>query len=663
MILLSSALIVGLMHSLPMIYVRCRLGSEYKGIFPLQSADEEHYDVSIKTAMDGYYHHKNNYLFEGRDVRKGGVPPFFSEKILGYIGGKLNLSLSCWILVMRFLFPALAFLMMYGLFRSVNVSRYQALFWSFFNLLTPYLLYGWFDIVARPFFRVLSDNGWKALWYEQYAIANLPWARTVNPQFSGLFFLPALICLVKIIRGRKTWLWLILFLILGYVNFRLYFYFWSCLGALMAVAFVFSFLYRKRRILYPLGAVLLLGLIYGHSWVISLIFTPGSGINSHLPVISPGCVVAFLLILIGIIRSGKGSLASTDMILFFMMPIGVLVCMNQNILTGKIVQPWHYELFITPLLLSIALSILINREDVLNRICESMKRKLYQNHRLFLVVSVSLFLLLFIAGTILFFYYFKLSPNFKDAMFYIITGALGFLCLVIYFRIFLYLVVFTSLPVKRLVYYLGLGLLLLIFIQGLTRQAYISVRLKRRAVTNQYLAAPFRWLRENTPPDTTVLASFDVSERIPLYTHNAIYLCKNAYHEVIKSPEDRRERALNYFILTGYNLDSFRSVLAVWPYGYLFWRFQKIQAQKDLYSFTGENRVPDDVLNQVLGRFEEKSKNDITNIMNEYPLDFIFWGPEEQKFFKSPPANLPYLSKVYEDKTPVIIYKFDKISQ
>jgi hypothetical protein len=613
--------------------------------------------------MDGYYHNENNYLFEGRNERRGGTTPFSPEKILGYIGARLGLSLSCWIFAMRFLFPSLAFLLMYGLFRSLNVSRYQALFWSFFNTLAPYLLYGWFDIVARPLFSVLSGHGWHALWYEQYAIATLPWARTVNPQFSGLFFLPALIFFVKIVKGKKAWLWFFPFIILAYVNFRLYFYFWSCLGALMALVFIFSLIFPKRRILFPVGAVLLLGLLYGHSWIFSLIRAPGSGINSHLPVISPGCVAALLLILLGILLSRKRRLDHEDRVLFFAMPVGVLVCMNQNVFTGKIVQPWHYELFVTPLLLSIALSILISREDVLNRICESMKRKLYQNHRLFLVPSLSLFVFLFLGGTILFFYYFKLSPNFTDAMFYIVMGALGFLFIIIYFQIFIYLAVFASLPPKRLVYYLGLGFLLLVFMQSLTRQSYISILAKRRADANQYLAAPFTWLRENTPPDSTVLASFEVSECVPLYTRNTVYLCKNAFHEGIASTGDRWERALNYFILTGYDPDSFRSVLAVWPYGYLFWGFQKIEPEKDLYSFSAENRVPDDALNRALGRFEQKRKMDISKISGEYRLDYIFYGPLEQRFFKSSPADSPHLSRVYEDSTPVVIYKLNKISK
>jgi hypothetical protein len=657
LILVSFALLIGLIHSLPMIYVRVRLGSEYKGVFPLQSADEEHYDVSIKTAMDGHYYHKNNYLFEGRDNRTGGIPPLVSEKILGFMGKILGLSLSSWVFVMRFLFPTLTFLLWFALFRSLGIPRYQAIFWSFFNLLSPYLLYGWWDIFSRPVFRVLRDHGWKSLWYEQYAIATLPWARMVNPQFSGLFFLPALIFFIRILRGSKPWLWFSLFVLFAYMNFRLYFFFWSCLGALLLGGFILSILYRKPRIFVPLGLVLLLGLIFGFPRILALIVAPGSGIVSRHLIFSPGCLVSIILILFGIWFRKSWKLCSEDNILFFLMPVSVLVCMNQNVITGRIVQPWHYELFITPLLLTIALSIAIDRRDVLNRVCQSLRSRLFQNHRISLVFSLCLFVFLFIGGTILFFYYFKLAPNYKDAMFYIITGAFSILILIVYFRIFLYLVVFSSLPVKRLIHFFCLGLFLVVLFIGLTRQAHISIRMERKARQNQYLAAPFQWLMDKTPQDSVVLASFDVSERIPLYTLNTVYLCKNAFHEWNPSLEDFRDRALNYFILTGYDPSNLLSVLAQWPYGYLFWGFDKLVPEKDLYSFTGDNRVPEDVLNRVMSDFGEKRKSDLTKILGEYRLDYIFYGPEEKKFFKRAPENMPHLSKVYEDSTPVVIYK------
>lgn len=659
-VLISFALVTGVIHSLPMIYVWCRLGSEYKGIFPLQSADEEHYDVSIKAAMDGHYYHKNNYLFEGRATRKGGIPPFSSEKILGFIGGRLGLNLSTWISAMRFIFPALAFLLMFALFRSLEIPRYHAIFWTSFNLLSPYLLFGWFDIFSRPFFRVLRDWGLNALWYEQYSLATLPWARMVNPQFSGLFFLMALICLVKIVKAGKSWFWFPPFVILAYVNYRLYFYFWSSLGALMLFMIIFSIFYRNYRILVPISLVLLPGLLYGFPRILSLIKTPGTGIESRQFILSPGCLSAVIILLLGIRFLRSWNLSSENGILFFVMPASVLLCMNQNVITGKIAQPWHYELFIIPLLLSLPISMILYRRDILNRFCEYLRKKLFQNHRLSLILSLGFFILLFMGGVILFFYYFKLSPNYKDAMLYIMVGAGGLLALVIYFRIYLYFVAFSAFPAKRLVYFLSLGLFLVVLFSGLTRQAHISIRVERNARENQYLAAPFQWLRENARPDSVVLASFEVSERIPLYTHNAVYLCKNALHEWNPSRESFRQRALNYFILTGYDSSSFRSILAKWPYGYLFWGLKKIVPERDLYSFTDDNKVPDDVLTKALSDFEERRKTDILEIMKGYRLDYMFYGPEEKKIFISSPEKLPYLYKVYEDSTQIAIYKFNQ---
>jgi len=53
----------------------------------------------------------------------------------------------------------------------------------------------------------------------------------------------------------------------------------------------------------------------------------------------------------------------------------------------------------------------------------------------------------------------------------------------------------------------------------------------------------------------------------------------------------------------------------------------------------------------------EKRKITISFILREYKLDYIFFSPAEKDFFPVEPAAWLNLEKVYEDETPVIIYK------
>ena len=656
-ILLCSAVWVGLIHVAPTLYVLFRSGSEYKGIFPLQSSDEEHYDVNIKMAMGGYYRHQNNYLFEGWNDRTGGKFPFKSENILGFIGGKLGFSLGSWIFLMRFLFPAFAFLLVFSLFRSLNLPPFHALFWSFLNLLSPYLVYGWVDVLSRPFFTVLRDRGINALWYEQYGIAALPWARTVNPQFSGLFFLCAMIFLVQIIKGNKPWFWVIPSLAFFYVNFRLYFYFWSALGAVLFLAFILSLVFHNKKALFPLGVILALCLVGGLSYILKLLRSSAPWAYSHFPISSPGILFALILLLLGIVILKRFPLSSWDRVIFFAAPLVAIVTMNQNVLTGRIVQPWHYELFTTPLLVSLAAALLINRANLFPRLCDILRQKIGGNIRLSLLLHFLVLFLFFQGLVILFFYYFKLSPNFQDPLLYISTAAVCLFILTFLATVFFFMPRFPSLGREHLILGAGGILLFAIFMEAFNRQAFVSMRIYQDARQNQYLAAPFEWLRKNTPPHSAVLASFMVSEQIPLFTHNTVYLCKNAYYEYTPSQKDRWERAVNYFILTGYDEPDFRKTLSVWPYGSLFWGMSYLEPKMDLYSFNRGPLVSGETLNRLLDLFREKKNKERTKLIKEYSLDYIFWGPEERKFFKIQPSRMPSLSKVYEDSTPVEIYR------
>ena len=654
-------IIVGMVHVLPSIYVPLRLGGEYRGIFPFQSADEEHYDVRIKMAMQGDYRHRNNYLQEGW-TREHAGPRFRSEDILGFMGGIAGLGIRSWIFVQRLVFPMIAFILFYLIFRSFRLSSGISIFWAFFNLLAPYLIFGWFEPFTRPVHDFLSSRGFNFIWYEQYAITTPPWSRMVNPQFSGLFFLGGFLAILHLRRKKNQWMLFVVTLILLYINYRLYFYFWTTLGTLVFFLFVFMMIFGEKKKALPLGILTGIGVIVTgiFAWKYLGKFGGKGGfawMPSHAPVISPGCIIALVIGIIGVpfIKRFPDRFKGTEP-LFFAAPLVFIVTMNQNIVTGRIVQPWHYELFTGPLLVTLPLAILLNRARAAEWIRSGIARLAERMKLLAAGLSIIPLLVFFLGGGLLFFYYFYLAPRLSGALFYIGFAAIQLMFFAAFLQVFLTMNVKTGIRKEVFAAFLCAGLSVLAVSQGITRQSYISLRMTSQAQKIQPYAGAFEWLNQNTEPGETVLASFEISERIPLFTHNTVYLCKNAWHERAGSRKKRWNRAVNYFILSGYNEEQFREILEVWPYGYLFWGLRKLQPEKDVYSFGKNNLISPETLKNVLAKFREKRHVNYDYLVDEYSLDYIFFGPEERKFFKQSPSRFSFTEKVYGNSS-VTIYK------
>lgn len=648
------ALFTGIIHIIPHLYSFTVLPPSKYAIFPFQSADEEHYDVSIKATMEGYGASSNYYIREGRKATSGAGFVLKSERILGIIGRSLGLSIRTYVILMRFLFPAIAFLLIYAIFRSLDISPNASLFWAMLNLVAPYIFYLWFEPVMRPVFTVLRDNGFNLLWYEQYAGATLPYARMVNPQFSGLFFLGAMVSLVYLIRGKQRILWGIILAVLAFINFRLYFYFWSSLGAIIVFFFIFSIALKNKKALLPLGIIMLAGLIIGLPRALRLVKMDSDFPSTHWPIFSPGCLAAIIVLFLAVLYYRRKKPGSVSSVILFTMPLIVLVTMNQNVITGRIVQPWHYELFTTPLFLSMALAILVRESNCFEGVVGFLKRKNEQSPAFSYLLRVIPAALFFLCGVILFFFYFKLAVNYTRAMLVIACMAVEVFILFLVFQTFLF-ALSNRYDMVKLLKVAALFIMAIVIFEGLSRQSVISVKTMRRAEEIRYLAQPFRWLNENTPENSTVLSSFDVSERIPLFTHNTVYLCKNVMHERI-AKEHRRERSLNYFILTGHDAEEFRSKLNTWPYGFLFWGLNYPEPKKDLYSFGLTDPVSQDKVNNIIQDYKDKKDEKMDKIIAEYNLDYIFHGPKERNFFQKKPEEFLPVKKVYELQN-VIIYE------
>ncbi|MCX7765749.1 MAG: hypothetical protein N2246_03470 [Candidatus Sumerlaeia bacterium] len=258
------ALIVAVLHLFPeyLSYVLAPSTRNTPRLLFLLGADDEHYLVQLCTAYAGKFQPGNRYIYEHRMIDDSLSRKFALNGIngLGVLGKISGLSFPTFINLSRIICPLIAFILLYFLFNSLGTfSKISAGVFSLLTIIAPYLVYGHLHFLNRLILELLLPL--KSGWNEQLLNSYLPWARLVNPQFSGLFFLAALWCLINFVKKPAGWRYLLLSLPLLWLNYKFYFYFWSALGALMVLLFILALGFKKRVIWAPLLVVFAVGLL------------------------------------------------------------------------------------------------------------------------------------------------------------------------------------------------------------------------------------------------------------------------------------------------------------------------------------------------------------------------------------------------------------------
>lgn len=654
--LIICAVLVGILHVLPHLISVWHLGQQYRHIFPMYSADEEHYAVQIKKALEGHYNLVHRYLFELK------YPPqerFVIEttNLIGLAGRLLHLEMETLVVAMRFLLPAVAFLLFFVLFKQLGASFPLALIASWANLLTPYALYGQIDFLARPALEFLAARGHPFPWYQLFLQASLPYARLVNPQLTGLFFLAALIAVVHMIKKPSSIWRLCAVIIFIAINFRLlYFYFWSGLGAFVLAIALFALLLRRKELLVPLLILIGLAFIFSLRFLplaIRGIEHPGGILTAYAvmraPILSPACVLAIVLLLIFALVRRFLQAHPHDELLYCAPLLTILLCMNQQLVTGKVVQSWHYELFVSPILLSMSLCLLISRMQLVHRVAEKMHQ--WISHDFIRPATVLGFIMLAgLLGFVAYFlYYFQLAPRLNGAV--MICALLALTLTIFLFSLVLLLLATVKTPFlySRFRQILFISTMVIIGMEATERQVNTTLRNLPHTTLDQHYADAFRWLNQNAPEDAVILAAFPTAELLPVYTSLNVYICKNAYHYPSVSKIEREERLLNFFRFAGYDVQRTRQLLHTWPYRYMIWGLKTFAPEYDLYSFGRQPLITQDDFERVIHRYMQKLQDPIPTLLRQYRLDFVLYGPREQAEFPMNPRESNWLSLVFDN--------------
>ncbi len=329
------ALIIGLAMVAPQLIFIWRTGDLYQGIYMFHSDAELHNLARMEEAYDGNGV-GNPFIHEYKDT----FPPatyVLIEQVLAWPGIIFSLSIPTLNLIYKFLFPAIATLLAYGL--SWRLTGRTS--WS---LASASLMIAGAGVLSIGDFANLVQ--WKEI-YGQFAT----YARPINPQFSGIvlfLYLHSLLSLWYTRHWKYVWTSSVLF---G-ASYYIYFYSFTFFLTLTVVLAAAALLIGARRMAYQLLLVIFISTVIG-SYALLMLYKVQTHelyptlaqtfnvLHSHRPTVSVFVLVTvFFFGLYGYIKN-----AWRNEVYVFLGSILVtgFVVINQQILTGTVLQEGHYH--------------------------------------------------------------------------------------------------------------------------------------------------------------------------------------------------------------------------------------------------------------------------------------------------------------------------------
>ncbi len=346
------ALLVGVVTSAPFILFEFNPG--YQGISMMGTDAEGHYLARMQEVYDGFPSQGNVFL------SKKNLPPIepgLGEFLEAKSGQALHLSVSQVETYGKMFFPLVIALLIYTLAYTLSFSRSASV------LAVLSVMFGdYFMSNPRAIFGLLhgsiSHTGF------------LTYARPVSPEISAIFLFGTLILLVRLFfsnfnlsQGRRN-IALIAAGVLTGLSLYISIYTFAFLGAFELLFFLCLLFRRKYHAAIEVGAVGALALLYSIPFVINYFnltthsaYTAASErfglVLSHAPIL--GVLVLSIIIIAWLLPNRLKNAR-----VFFFLAAGTLVLvLNQQILTGRVLQTAHFHWYITKPLMGIIGSIFL----------------------------------------------------------------------------------------------------------------------------------------------------------------------------------------------------------------------------------------------------------------------------------------------------------------
>jgi hypothetical protein len=354
-LVIGFALISGTLTVAPHLLAQHALGDAYQGIPFFYSSDESYYLTRIQEIVDGHYMVSSPHAFEYKDTLPL-IPPI-GEYFYFLLSVVFFTSLPTTLLVAKFLFPAILFILAYHLILLISgkvagkENIWGAIAGATFVVLGVDLV-GYQYILAR-----LTDTT------SPSAVISV-WARPVNPITGALLlflYLPLLWqSLQKPGWGYPLSAGCILALSVGYI------FTWGIGFAILGILLLFALFQKEYATVKRLSCIALSAIVIDALYWIQILpslSADGSTaerngmIFTHAPLWNKVLLASFFLfaVLIAYAYRFKGINIIRERKIYapvwfsLALLVGSFVALNQNIFTGRTIWPYHFVQYSVPL--------------------------------------------------------------------------------------------------------------------------------------------------------------------------------------------------------------------------------------------------------------------------------------------------------------------------
>lgn len=357
------AAIVGLISVAPEAITIFSLGKNYQGIPLFKVNDNLFYLAKIQDILEGHWRANSPALYEYKNSTSLILP--IGEYLYALPVKLFNLRPDLILVFYKFLLPAVLFILSYILVISLSKNSDN--------------LSNKMNAVAASLFIALGNdlvnlkNSWLLITGKMHNFITLGWTRPVNPIIGGILLFIFLLLVWKIInRGR----WQIAFIAGTILALMLYYFFSWALGVIVISLLAFIFLLKKNyKIFASLSIVILVSFVTSFFYWKNILMTIVSGHGQKLavrsgllyfnaPLFNKVLLLSLLIFLPCLICEfivNRRQNKSLDNWWWFcsILLLGGLVALNQQVITGRTIWPYHFTQYTVPLAI-IALMLLFN---------------------------------------------------------------------------------------------------------------------------------------------------------------------------------------------------------------------------------------------------------------------------------------------------------------
>lgn len=330
-------LLVGILYIYPDLRFIFELGRDFQGISFMGSGDETAYLSRIagviyrgdlRLANVGVYGHQNDPM----------LLPSFSEVTEGIVGKIFGLDTWQVDICATFLLPIVICFLIYLL--AVNLSSSFAC--GVLSSLAVLLGYYWFTPNLKAIFTLDPD----------YFTLPLFFSRPISPQFNCIFLILSLYCIYKLDSTKRYYSVIFTGIITGLL-FYTNLYIWSFVLSGLTILLIVNLCLNKIEGVKRYSSVFLISIVIGipygvTSWRLKNIPNFSEFLNrwgilyGHKPIIPAIEITAFIFLVIFYSISKDKKKQFLYMLSFVS---GGLICLNQQVITGKTMQPSHWSFY------------------------------------------------------------------------------------------------------------------------------------------------------------------------------------------------------------------------------------------------------------------------------------------------------------------------------